>query len=434
MVSDRSAIAWLHRRAGFGLGPGELDRLERLGVDAVVDRLVDPGRHRVAVARDPWAGLNLATTDAANPGAALRRNGLVAVSAWLDALSSTPRPTESWLTWFWHGHFATSIFKVRYATMMVQHVRTLARLGPGRFPALLKGVTLDAAMLIWLDGRENSVQTPNENYGREVMELFALGVGNYTEADVKAAAAALSGWKLQQGNPVTSRFVPARHDAHPQRLLGRSGIRDVDGVVATLTANPACAPFLAGKLARAVLGEGADAGLVRDLGRRYRASGLDTRVLLRATLEAGLARLDGPAAKRPAVVVAPTPWLAAARRATGAATKPQPTLAQLRAAGQMPMLPPNVGGWPSGAAWLGTSTVVARFGLAGAVASATAASAPARRLAASGDDDALADLLCRPEGFGAATRAALADARRAGGPAGVAPLTIALASPDLTVA
>ena len=170
-TSDRSAIAWLHRRVGFGLAPGELDRLEKLGVDAVVDRLVDPNRHGVAPVRDPWQGLRLSQVP--SQGTNYRAEGFAAIGAWLDHLSSTGRPTESWLTWFWHNHFPTAIAKVRLAGLMVTQLRLFQRAGAGSFAALLRGVTVDPAMLVWLDGRDNTRLTPNENYGREVMELFA---------------------------------------------------------------------------------------------------------------------------------------------------------------------------------------------------------------------------------------------------------------------
>lgn len=428
-MSDRSAIAWLHRRVGFGLAPGELDRLEKLGVDAVVDRLVDPNRHGVAAVRDPWQGLRLSYTGASNPN--YRSEAYASIGAWMDHLATTGRPTESWLTWFWHNHFPTAIAKVRLAGLMVTQLRLFQRAGAGSFPALLRGVTIDPAMLVWLDGRDNTRRTPNENYGREVMELFALGVGHYTEADVKACAAALSGWKLVPGTP-TSRFVAAQHDPAPQRLLGRT-VRDLDSVVAALVAQPACPTFIAGAFQEAVLGT-ADPGLTADLARRFRTSNLDVRTLLRATVEAGLARLDGPESARPAVVVAPAPWLAAARRATGATLTRQVVATQLGAAGQIPMNPPNVGGWPGGGAWLSTATTVARANLAAALATATKDTSPVLKAAAAGDDARLADLLARPTGFSTATRNALKDARRAGGRPGVAALTIALASPDLTVA
>lgn len=428
-VDDRTAIAWLHRRVGLGLAPGELDRLVPLGVDAVVERLLAPDANGVKKEPDPWAPLGL-TYDRDNA----REQAKAAIAAWIPAMAATPRPTESWLTWFWHGHFATSIAKVRFASLMVEQLRTFQRMGAGPFADLLRAVTTDPAMLVWLDGRENTRDTPNENFGREVMELFSLGVGSYGEADVAAAAGALSGWTLQRTDSATSRLVAKRHDDRPRTFLGQTGVSDVDGVIDAITAQPECPRFVAGRLASAVLGEAADDGLVSDLTTTFRAADLDLGVLLRAVVEAGLARLDSRTGDLPPVVVAPVPWLVAALRATGSRPKVKVLVAELRAAGQVPMSPPNVGGWPGGAAWLASSTTVARFNLAVEVAQATASDAPTRRAAAEGPDDELADLLGRPEGFGAATLAAVAEARRSNGPEGVAPLTVALASPDLVVA
>lgn len=428
-VDDRTAIAWLYRRVGMGLAPGELDRLVPLGVDKVVERLLAPGANGVEAQPDPWEPLGL-TYDRDNA----RDQAKMAVAAWIPAMATTPRPTESWLTWYWHGHFATSIAKVRFASLMVEQIRLFQRMGAGPFADLLRAVTTDPAMLVWLDGRDNTRQTPNENFGREVMELFSLGVGSYTEADVAAGAGALSGWKVQRTEPATAELVAKRHDDRPRTYLGRSGVQDVDGVIDAIVSQPECSRFVAGRLAEAVLGEAADDGLVSDLATTFRTADLDLGVLLRAVVEAGLARLDGSAGDLPPVVVAPVPWLVAALRATGSRAKPKVLANGLKAAGQVPMAPPNVGGWPGGAAWLGSSTTLARFNLAVAMAQTTDADAPTRQAAAEGPDDELADLLGRPEGFGPATLAAVADARRSGGPPGVAPLTVALASPDLVVA
>lgn len=428
-MDDRTAIAWLHRRIGLGLAPGELDERTAAGLEATVERLLAPAASGADPVPDPWADLGLT-----NGGEALRTQARSAIGAWITGMASTPRPTESWLAWYWHGHFATSIAKVRSASMVAEQIRTLTRLGSGPFGPLLRALTVDPAMLVWLDGRDNTVDTPNENYGREVMELFSLGVGSYEEADVAAAARALSGWVVTRSDPATSRLVPKRHDDRPQRYLDRTDVRDADDVVAAITEQPSCASFLAGRLATRVLGDAADEDLVADLATTFRASDLDVGVLLRAVVEAGLDRLDDDPDLLPPVVLAPVPWLVAALRATGAQPPAKVLEQQLGAAGQVPMSPPNVGGWPGGAAWLATSTTVARTNLAVAVAQATAPEAAVRRSAAAGDDDALADQLGRPEGFGAATRAGLAAARRIGGPPGVAPLAIALAAPELVVA
>ncbi len=404
------------------------------GADATIERMVDPDRAGVAAVRDPWQDLTF------------RAKGLVQqavepIGRWVDTMSSTPRPFEDWMVWFWHDHFATAIEKVKSPQYMIGQLRTLRRLGLATFPELLKALTIDAAMLVWLDGRESTRTAPNENYGREVLELFALGIGNYTEADVQAGARALTGWTVAKkalpgagalaARAATPRFTAYRHDPRPQAYLGHDGVHDVDTVVAAICAQPACARFVAAKLVHAVIGE-VDDPVIDDVARQFSASGLDLRVLARAVLHAAVDQHQSGRAQP--VVAAPVPWLAGAQRATGARLSHLQAVGLLRAAGQLPMDPPSVGGWPTGPAWLGTSTATARYQMAGLVASATAPGHPARTAAARDDVAALATALGRPEGFSAPTMASVRAAQGAGGAPGVAALTMALVSPDLVLA
>ncbi|MGI8664158.1 MAG: DUF1800 domain-containing protein [Acidimicrobiales bacterium] len=426
--ADRITIARLHRRAGFGLAPGELEARASDGVAATIDRLVDPDAHGGQAAVDPWADVEL-TPPTRQAGSSKeqkqqfrkqnREQSLAAIGAWIDHLATTSRPLESWMTWFWHGHLVSGLDKVKSPFLMVQQLRTYQRLAFAPFPELLRAATVDPAMLIYLDGRESTGSNPNENYGREVMELFSLGVGAFSEDDVIAASVAFTGWRFEPG-ATAATLVPGRHDDSSQTLLGRTDVHDVDSAIAAITSHPACGPWVAGKLAKAMLGPDVDPAFVQGLGTRYAASGFDTRALLRELLAAVA---DGQAGG--GGVWAPVPWLAAARRATTAAPPAGDVLKQLRAGGQVPMTPPNVAGWPAGAAWFASSTVVARFDLAGAVAAGTPAANPARDAAARADVEALAMALGRPEGFGPATRDAIS---RAGDP--TVALAIALSSPD----
>lgn len=431
MASDRVTVALLHRRAGWGLAPGELEARVADGVEATIDRLVDPDAHGVAESPDPWTDVDL-TVPMPGRGATteqkmqmrrqLRDEGLRAIEAWLDHLVATPRPLHDWMAWFWHGHFVSGLDKVKAPYLLVQQLRTFRSQPLAPFPALVRAVTTDPAMLVYLDGDTSTGVQPNENYGRELLELFTLGVGHYTEDDVKAGARALTGWTVRRATG-SSQFVAARHDGTPQHYLGVDGVHDVDTVVDAVTNHPSCAPFVAGTLARAILGPDVDAALIDDLARSFAASGLDTRVLVRSILEA-LA-----SGRATAAVNQPVPWLVGAQRATGGSLPARQRLQGLRAAGQVPMYPPNVAGWPTGATWFGASTVVARYDLAGALVPSVAADNPALAAASSFDLDALADALGRPEGFGDATRAALASVR--GDARSV--LALALSSPDLSL-
>ena len=155
-------------------------------------------------------------------------------------MAAADRPFPERMTWFWHGHFATSIQKVRFANLMAIQNASQRRLGTGDFRALAQAMAVDPAMLLWLDGGGNRVGKPNENLAREFMELFTLGVGNYTEDDVRAAARALTGWTVNVASS-SATFVPKRHDPGPETVLGRS-VADttslVDGLVVSATDRP----------------------------------------------------------------------------------------------------------------------------------------------------------------------------------------------------
>jgi uncharacterized protein (DUF1800 family) len=429
---NRLAIAWLHRRAAWGLAPGELDERLADGVNTTIDRLLDPDGAGVPAASDPWTSVDLSVPKSGrNPSTAqkaqirqqVRRQGMAVIDAWLDHLVSTPRPLQDWMTWFWHGHFVSGLDKVKLPSLMVQQLRTFRALALAPFPQLVRAATIDSAMLQYLDGDTSTGEQPNENYGRELLELFTLGLGNYTEDDVQAGARALTGWTVPRtGGP--SQFVAARHDNATQQYLGLDNVHDVDTVVAAVISHPKCAPFIAGELAKAILGPSVDPGLVAQLASDYAASQLDTRELVRAILEAGSLGHGVEAVNEP------VPWLVAAQRATGGAIPTDQRLRLLRAAGQLPLYPPNVAGWPSGTTWFGASTVVARYDLAGLIVKNVPDGNPSLAAARTFDLDALADTLGHPEGFTPATKSVLSQLK--GDPQGV--LALALCSPDLSLA
>jgi uncharacterized protein (DUF1800 family) len=415
-VTERERTAWLLRRAAFGGGGADLDQPS----GALLDRLVDPDAHGVAPTPDTW---DVAVLTAGDRGEAARTARRHAIDGWLERLRVTPRPLEARMAWVWHDHFATSIAKVRSAAFMVGHVQTLERLGLGSFRELVRAMTVDAAMLLWLDGDSSTAAAPNENYGRELLELFTVGLDAYTEADVHAAAHALTGWRVAPRRGIVA-FVAGQHDDTPQVLQDTDGVHDVDTVVDAVCAAPACPPFVTRALADKLLGPAAaaDDDLVGDLAADFRTGGLELRPLVRALLDAGLDRDDTE------VVEAPVPWLVRAERLVGVRLPPPARLAGLAACGQVPMLPPDVGGWPVHTTWLASGTVLGRASLAAYLAAAAAPGSAPRVAARRRDLDALAAALGRPAGFTDATAAAIRSAVDE-----VAALAVALAAPEQVV-
>lgn len=415
-MNERDAIIWLHRRAGFGLSAAELDNALPAGSSAELNRMLDP-QAAGAPPADPWDDARLPLDVKDKPSRSY------AIATWLETMASTTQPVVERVAWLWHGHFVSAFDKVKVAKLMVDQIRLFRTSGLGSFTRLLHDVTIDPAMMLYLDLHTSTGSQPNENYAREVMELFTLGVGHYAEADVHTGGVALTGWTLRQR--VTAAFVARRHDDTPQTYLGTAGVHDLDTVVAAIGAQPAMATFIAATMANELLGT-APGDVVQRLAATFAAADFDVRTLVRATLQAGL---DGTTAP---VVLGPAPWLAVARRAVGAQFSDRQTkqaLALLRNAGQIPMFPPNVAGWPGGAAWFASASVVARADLAALVAQTAPHDSPALVAAQGNDPVAIATALALPgAGFGPASAAAISRA-----PAGVQRLALALAAPETIV-
>ena len=421
-MTPRETIALLYRRAGFGLSQDALDAAEGRGVAAEIDRLVDPAASGIPLYEDPWDD---AYYEAKEPGGQAIPE---LVGSWMTLMRDADRTLEEWMAWFWSGHLVTEFRVVRFPALMVRYLRTLRESALGNFGELLRAITTDGAMLIYLDGTTSTGESPNENYSREILELFALGVGNYTEADVGAGANSLTGWVVGPRRGIwNGRFVDFRHNDVPQTYLGQSGVNDVDSVIDAILDHDACASFIAGKLASEILGPGVPSDVTADLANDFRGSGYEIRPLVRSILEIAA---DQPDAVSP-MVLGPLPWFIQAERATGAVfPESRLRIGALELAGQLPLAPPNVAGWPGGGAWFASSTVIARLNIAGFLAASTPPESAVALAAAASDFDGLADALGRPEGFIDTTKSALAAL-----PSGAATerIAIALTAPDMVI-
>ncbi|WP_192909458.1 DUF1800 domain-containing protein [Gandjariella thermophila] len=375
-LDERAAVRRLLDRFGFGPRPGELDAAAARGFDATLAALLDPG----APATDAGARATpppdlgdepyrpgTATQDQAarqRTQAALRDQERRLTVWWLDRMVAADAPLAERLTWFWHGHFATSVQKVRSVRLMLKQNQTMRRLGGGDFTSLARAMIADPAMLIWLDGQQNTAGAANENLAREFMELFTLGIGHYTETDVREAARALTGWRVDR-QAMTASPVPRRHDGGTKTVLGVTGNLDANSLVDLLLNRPESARFVAGRIwYRLVSADPPPAGTLDRLVAGYGA-GRDIRGLLRAVAAE-------PAFREPAtaLVKQPVEWAVGLMRALRVRPAELPEqagnqlLAGLRGLGQVPFQPPSVGGWPGGAAWLTTSAGLARLHLA----------------------------------------------------------------------
>jgi uncharacterized protein (DUF1800 family) len=268
------------------------------------------------------------------------------------------------MTLFWHGHFSVANTKVNNPQAMHNHLALLREKGLGSFRELLLGVSQDPAMLIWLDGNTNRKGAPNENYGRELLELFTLGIGNYTEADVQASARAFTGWNLQDG---AFFFNRNQHDFSPKTFLGQSGPLDGGDIVDTVSGHRATAERLCKKLFAFFAYPDPEPGLLGSLVGAYLDSGQEIRSVVRAILSSDAFYSDQ---SRYGHVKSPVEYTVGAIRMVGAQTRERGLILALRSMGQDILNPPNVAGWAGGKAWINPSTLLARFNFAPRLASA----------------------------------------------------------------
>ena len=411
-MNEQPQLAWLGHRCSFGLHPEERRRWETQGVDAIVEELVDPDAAGVADPGDPFADV-----DRAGPGGRVLRE---TVGRWLEHAKATPRPLVARMQFFWHDYFAVSGQVVREPGLLHDHFNLLERHALGNFAEMLRAVTIDPAMLVFLDGARSTGANPNENYGRELLELYSVGVGNHTEDDVRAAAVALTGWVVTRREGGEATFGARRHDDTLQTLLGVEAVHDLDTVIDAVVTNPATHRRVVTKLADALLGPGVDAATI-DRHVASFGSDLELRPLVRGLIADGLTGAGSEA------IIEPVPWFLSALASTGAQTSDRRIAPNLIAGGQVPFIPPNVGGFPAPSSYLSTSATVARFNLASAVAANTPSDAEVLGTAGA-DVDELAWLLGLPGAFSAETKSALLSVTDP-----VERLAAALAAPDLIV-
>jgi uncharacterized protein (DUF1800 family) len=283
---------------------------------------------------------------------------------WLSEMLATPSPLTERMTLLWHGHFATGEQKVGNPVLLYRQNVLLRRLAVGNFHDLLHAILRDPAMLLYLDGNANRKGQPNENLGRELMELFTLGIGRYSEQDVRESARALTGWNVN-GETGEAAFNAGQFDAGEKLLLGRGGNFNADDVADILLAQPALAEHISARLWREFISPQPDPAELQRMAALFRASSYDLRVLLQAlfTSNAFYAPANrGMLVKSPAELVVGTLRSTGMRAESGTEPRPelQPLVDELAGMGQNLFAPPNVAGWPGGAAWINSNTLLRR--------------------------------------------------------------------------
>ena len=368
MDATRLEISRLHHRFGFGPRPGEYAQALRNGVAAtrtaaLTVPAIDAGAATVLEPEITDLGPRPKpnTKEIVPFSIALRFQIQQMVVWWLDRMAASDHGLTERMTWFWHGHWATSVDKLNYALPMFRQNKTLRTTCLGNFATMTKAMLNDGALQFWLDGQDNTLKAPNENLGRELMELFTLGVGRYTEDDVKNISRALTGYQVVRSNGNVT-INQNRRDKNPVTLLGTTAVFTGDTLADFLVARDDSAQFVVERLWYRFISS------TEEMPASFAAKG----AFAARDISAAVAAMAQDAAMRDekyAMVKSPVEWFISACRALELTPSQLKTPAQminfLQKLGQVPFYPPNVGGWPAGEAWLSSATAQYRITFAG---------------------------------------------------------------------
>jgi uncharacterized protein (DUF1800 family) len=368
-LGERSA-AHLLRRAGFGGTPDRVRRYAAMtAADAVASLLTVPpvssitppqeledfGRP-VSMATDPLQRAMLGQEMARREKAREGQDAMVALQLWwLNRMLTTPAPLQEKMTLYFHGHF-TSRATPMYPWITYNQNALFRRYALGNLRDLALEVSKDAAMLLYLNGAQNVAAHPNENYARELMELFTLGVDNYSEEDVRESARAWTGWSVDRRTD-TVTFDAAQHDSGVKMFLGRTGNFSGDDIVGTIFAQPQCAKFFAASLLNSFVYNDPEPQLVDHVAALLRRHDFELTPILGTILASNL--FYSPRAYR-ALVKSPVEFVVGTYAALGVQTIDPFAIAGLTQMGQRLFFPPNVAGWPGAKNWLTSGTMIAR--------------------------------------------------------------------------
>jgi uncharacterized protein (DUF1800 family) len=386
-----TAAAHLANRAGFGGKPSEIENLVKLGPDKAVDFFVD--YENVPDSNPQFAWVKSFKSDSEQFAFEFRKvrmaeqegnltddkkkeilekrtelarqrqrdtvQQLVELRGnWLQRMATGPRPLQEKLTLFWHGHFATSAQKVQSSYFMWRQIETFREHASGNWLKLLNAVAKDPAMLIWLDQAQSRKEHPNENFARELMELFALGEGHYTEKDVTEAARALTGFTMERFRG-EFEYRPFMHDNGTKTVLGKTGNLDGNDVLEIVAAQPQTYRFISAKLWKFFASESPEPKLVQALADVLHKNDGNFKPLLRTMFRSKEFYASEVVRTQ---VKSPVQWLICSVRLLERELPPSIVSGQItKSLGQDLLVPPNVKGWDGGLSWITTNNLLSRY-------------------------------------------------------------------------
>ena len=368
--SERALIAHLLRRAGFGATPEELEGYVAKGYEASVEELLHPADES-PIEEDVVRRYHM------------DQNSLMLVesaqSYWIYRMINSKRPLDEKMALFWHSLFATAYGKLNHAKGVVNQTNMFRRCGLGHFRTLLLELARDPAMIFWLDNKDNHKDAPNENFGRELLELFSLGIGNYTEDDVKACARAFTGWTIANQDYMSIRasrdsiwphgrldwqfvYRPEDHDDTGKTFLGHTDRFNGEDIIDIICEQPATAWFVASRLYTFFVSDTIDESAVQTLADEFTRTNGQIESVMRTLFMSDFFRSESVRFSR---VKSPVELVAGTARLAGSHRFPDWSIINLAMdtnfMGQEILNPPSVEGWHTGSEWIDTGSLVERI-------------------------------------------------------------------------
>lgn len=354
-------IHHLHSRFGFGLSPVEWQKQQNESADRIVTQLLKGAQRQKPVATPDESIPENIRMMSEEERAALVKDRMMNVATinteWLRRMAN---PQESALLermcLFWHGHFACDI---KSGALAASYLNTIRKHALGRFGELAKGIAREPAMIRYLNNQQNRKQSPNENFARELLELFTIGRGNYTEQDIKEAARAFTGWSSNFDG--TFRFRRFAHDYGSKTFMDRTGKWDGDDIIDIILEQRATAEFLAGKMYRYFVNPSDDSQRIAQIANQLYDSGYHIGETVEYIMRSDWFYAPG---HWRAQIKSPVVLIAGLIRSLGIQTEEPMSLVYMeRMLGQVLFKPPNVAGWPGGRHWIDNATLMARLNL-----------------------------------------------------------------------
>ena len=381
-TEQRSLMAHLMRRAGFGVTQRELDELEELDYDSVVDSILDPGQSN---------HLSDELVLRYHTEVHEQRAGPWSAKQWLYRMVTTETPIVEKIALFWHGIFATGYAKTNQARALSVQIDMFRRFGLGKFDDLLEELSKDPAMIIWLDNQDNHKGAINENFGREILELFSMGIGNYTEEDIKECSRAFTGWTLKNAEYMSVRAMKDSiwpygriswhyeyrehdHDTGEKTFLGETGNFNGDDIIGIISKQRAAAEFISRHLYDFFVADevpvpqwpytpARDPEAIQTLSDVYLSEGHDITEMLRVLFKSEFFKNS-----RFERVRCPAEYVAGCLRTSDVISRPTLLMNEavnvMEYMGQSLLNPPSVEGWHEGKEWINSGSIVERVNFA----------------------------------------------------------------------